>query len=227
MTKDDSRRSYGQLCPVAGGTDAVGDRWTLLLLRDLAHGPLRFGELSDSNPGISPSVLTSRLVRLEQDGVIATITAERKGQKRYQLNPAVRSSILAVLDAVSQLGIALSPGEPITAQQLVDQLASDRAWFLAKHHRTEGVFVLHVDGVHVGLTVDAYTFEPTVTVPADPSAEITCTIETMIAINTMGLSVDEAIASGDMAVDGDVDEVRSLFASLSAPYAGASAALTL
>ncbi len=213
--------SYDQLCPVATGTDAVGDRWTLLLLRDLAHAPLRFSELEAANPGISPSVLTKRLTRLEADGVIVTLADDRRRQKRYQLNPAVRERILAVLDAVSQLGLALAPDGPVSAEQLVRQLDTDRAWFLAKHHRTQGVFALHIDNARIGLVVDQHTFEPSVGTPDEPTAVITCSLETMLAITTAGLGVDDAIEHGDLTVDGELEAVRSLFASLSAPYAAA------
>ena len=152
--------SYGQLCPVAAGTDAVADRWTLLLLRDLAHTPLRFTELQAANPRISPSVLTKRLLRLEEDGLIETITAERTAQKRYQIRDAVRSPILAVLDAVSKLGFALTPEGDVTAEQLVAQLETDRAWFLAKHHRTEGSFAMHIDDASIGLVVSQFSLNP-------------------------------------------------------------------
>lgn len=212
--------SYDQLCPVATGTDAIGDRWTLLLLRDLAQTPLRFSELEATNPGISPSVLTKRLARLESDGVIETV--EHGRQKRFQLMPAIRSELLTVLDAVSQLGLALSPDEPVTAEDLVRQLATDRAWFLAKHHRTVGVFHLHIDDVDVGLTVDQYTFDPVAGVPEEPTATVTCPIEIMLAINTTELSVAEAIGDGSMTVEGDVAAVEALFDSLSAPYIGAA-----
>lgn len=222
MARTRESGSYDQLCPVATGTDAVAERWTLLLLRDLAHAPLRFSELEAANPGISPSVLTKRLARLEADGLVVTLSDDRRRQKRYQLNPAVRDHVLVVLDAVSQLGSALAPEGPVSAEALVRQLETDRAWFLAKHHRTTGVFALHVDDAHVGLTVDQYTFEPSVEVPTDPTAVITCSLDTLLAINTTSLSVDTAIERGELDVEGDLDAVRALFASLSAPYAGVS-----
>ena len=214
--------SYGQLCPVAAGTDAVADRWTLLLLRDLAHTPLRFTELQAANPRISPSVLTKRLLRLEEDGLIETITAERTAQKRYQIRDAVRTPILAVLDAVSKLGFALTPEGDVTAEQLVAQLETDRAWFLAKHHRTEGSFAMHIDDASIGLVVSQFSFEPSVTVPDRPTAIVTCSLETMLQINTTALTVKEAIKNGQMTVDGDRAAVEALFAALSAPYIGAA-----
>ncbi len=60
------RRRYHQYCPVARALDVVGERWTLLIVRELLLGPRRFTDLADGLPGIGSSVLTSRLTDLEQ-----------------------------------------------------------------------------------------------------------------------------------------------------------------
>jgi DNA-binding HxlR family transcriptional regulator len=65
-----SARSYAQLCGVATGLDLVGDRWSLLVVRDLLLGPLRFGDLAEGLPGIGTNTLTARLKQLEATGVI-------------------------------------------------------------------------------------------------------------------------------------------------------------
>src|SRR5256712_5773435 len=65
--------SYGQHCPVARALDVVGERWSLLILRDLGrYGPLRFQELEQGLPGVAPNTLSARLKLLEAQGVIAT-----------------------------------------------------------------------------------------------------------------------------------------------------------
>lgn len=65
-----STRSYAQLCGIAAALDLIGDRWTLLLVRDLMLGPMRFGELAEGLPGIGTNTLTARLKQLESAGVI-------------------------------------------------------------------------------------------------------------------------------------------------------------
>jgi DNA-binding HxlR family transcriptional regulator len=62
---------YGQYCGAARALDIVGDRWTLLIVRELALGPRRFTDLMDGLPGISRNLLTQRLRALESDGVIS------------------------------------------------------------------------------------------------------------------------------------------------------------
>lgn len=63
-------RSYGQYCPVAKGAELLGDRWTLLIVRELLFGPLGFNEIERGLPGISRSVLSDRLHRLRRDGIV-------------------------------------------------------------------------------------------------------------------------------------------------------------
>jgi DNA-binding HxlR family transcriptional regulator len=63
-------RSYGQYCPVSKGAELLGDRWTLLIVRELLFGPLGFNEIARGLPGISRSVLADRLRRLQRDRII-------------------------------------------------------------------------------------------------------------------------------------------------------------
>ena len=64
---------YGQDCPVARTLDVIGEKWSLLVLRDLFRkGPLRFQELGQGLAGLAPNTLSARLKSLEGHGVIAT-----------------------------------------------------------------------------------------------------------------------------------------------------------
>ncbi|HEX2096881.1 MAG TPA: helix-turn-helix domain-containing protein [Solirubrobacterales bacterium] len=66
-----SRRAYDQACSLATALDHVGERWTLLIVRELSLGPLRFSELARSVGGAPTDVLTKRLRDLEADGVVS------------------------------------------------------------------------------------------------------------------------------------------------------------
>jgi DNA-binding HxlR family transcriptional regulator len=66
-----ARRSYQQFCGLARALDVVGDRWTLLIVRELLAGPRRFGDLQAGLPGIASNLLTKRLRQLERDGLVA------------------------------------------------------------------------------------------------------------------------------------------------------------
>jgi DNA-binding HxlR family transcriptional regulator len=66
-------RGYDQACPIARTLDVVGERWSLLVLRDLFRkGPQRFQDLENGLPGVAPNTLSARLKLLEGAGIIAT-----------------------------------------------------------------------------------------------------------------------------------------------------------
>jgi DNA-binding HxlR family transcriptional regulator len=75
-------RSYDQYCAVARALDIVGDRWTLLIVRELLLRSCRYGELQDGLPGVATNLLAERLRHLEESGVVA-----RDEQGRYELTP--------------------------------------------------------------------------------------------------------------------------------------------
>ena len=65
------RRAYNQACPLAFSLDLIGERWTLLIVRDLLLGPLRFSDLLQRLPGIGRNLLTTRLKDLEAEQIVA------------------------------------------------------------------------------------------------------------------------------------------------------------
>src|SRR5512142_2039172 len=69
MTEVTGPRSYGDPCGIARALDAVGERWALLIVRELLYGPKRFSDLRVAL-GMSPNVLSQRLAELEESGVI-------------------------------------------------------------------------------------------------------------------------------------------------------------
>jgi hypothetical protein len=67
-------KKYDQYCPLAHALELIGERWTLLLVRELMHGPQRYTDLADRLPGIGTNILASRLRDLEAAGVVAKRT---------------------------------------------------------------------------------------------------------------------------------------------------------
>ena len=79
-------RSYNQFCALARTLDVLGERWTLLLVRELMLGPRRFSDLLAGLPGIAPNLLTDRLRALEAEGVIQRTTLPPPaGSRVYEL----------------------------------------------------------------------------------------------------------------------------------------------
>src|SRR4051812_26753827 len=116
-----TRRKYGQGCGTAYALDLVGDRWALLVVRELVLGPKRFSDLRDGLPGIGPNVLSQRLKELEQVGVL----------RRRVLPPPAASTVYELTewgaeleDVVVRLGRwgARSPDMPRDAETRPDWL---------------------------------------------------------------------------------------------------------
>lgn len=82
MLRPEEMRSYGQYCGLARALDVVGDRWALLVVRELLEGPRRYNELLEGLPGIATNLLADRLRGLERAGVV-----ERRDSGQYALTP--------------------------------------------------------------------------------------------------------------------------------------------
>jgi DNA-binding HxlR family transcriptional regulator len=79
-------RSYRQYCSIARGLDMVGDRWSLLIVRELLlRGPSRFTDIKRALPGIASNLLTSRLKEMEQSGIVRREYAPRTCVRLYAL----------------------------------------------------------------------------------------------------------------------------------------------
>ena len=100
------RRSYGQNCALARTADVIGERWTLLLLRDLLVGPRRFNEMLASLKGIGSNLLAKRLRDLEAAG---RIDQDDDGVRAYRLTGRGRALEPAVL-ALIRWGLVHGPG---------------------------------------------------------------------------------------------------------------------
>jgi DNA-binding HxlR family transcriptional regulator len=98
------RRSYDQYCSAARALDLVGDRWTLLIVRELLAGPRRYTDLHADLPGVSTDVLASRLKDMERDGLATRRRLPPPGAAYvYELTPRGRE-LLPVLQALGVWG---------------------------------------------------------------------------------------------------------------------------
>ncbi len=93
-------KSYGQQCPVTRALDLIGDRWTLVIVRDLLDGPRRFNDLRRSLVGISPSLLSARLDRLTEESLVG------RRDDRYVLTER-GASLAPVIDELGRWGVEL------------------------------------------------------------------------------------------------------------------------
>jgi DNA-binding HxlR family transcriptional regulator len=82
------KKEYGQRCPVARTLELVGDRWTLLVVRDLLGGTRRFQDLQSGLPGLAPNILSDRLKLMEEHGLVARhFYSDHPPRAEYALTP--------------------------------------------------------------------------------------------------------------------------------------------
>jgi DNA-binding HxlR family transcriptional regulator len=112
------RHPYDQWCPDARALDLVGDKWTLLIVRDLASGPRRFVELQRVLPGISTEQLRSRLNRMVADGMLTRRRyREVPPRVEYELTERARQ-LMPVLGELARWGYEWAWGAPRTGERI-------------------------------------------------------------------------------------------------------------
>jgi DNA-binding HxlR family transcriptional regulator len=104
-------RSYAQYCPIAKASEVVGDRWTLLIVREMLGGAGGFNELQRGLPGISRSVLADRLRSLERAEIVERRTGPKGRTLGYRLTPAGRD-MEPVVQALGEWGVTWSVTDP-------------------------------------------------------------------------------------------------------------------
>ncbi len=98
-------KPYNQVCPIARTLDIVGDRWTMLIVRDLFMGRTRFNQLLETSPGLPSKLLSGRLKTLEEHGLIERVVySQHPLRAEYQLTEEGRS-LAPVLDAIVRWGL--------------------------------------------------------------------------------------------------------------------------
>ncbi|MEP6851623.1 MAG: helix-turn-helix domain-containing protein [bacterium] len=119
-------REYGQFCGLARAAEVLGQRWTILVLRDLLVGPQRYSDLIAGLPGVPTNVLAKRLKELETDGLV--VREARTGSDRsvvYRTTPRAEE-LRPALDALARWGAAgmrePRDGEVVTDASLVGSL---------------------------------------------------------------------------------------------------------
>ena len=98
-------KSYGLDCPIARSLDVIGDRWTLLIIRDLLRGTHKYQDLLSSLEGISTNLLAERLARLVDEGIVArTMYSEKPPRAEYHLTEQ-GEQLASVVDALFRWGV--------------------------------------------------------------------------------------------------------------------------
>jgi DNA-binding HxlR family transcriptional regulator len=212
-------RSYAEVCPIARALDRVGDRWLLLVVRELTLGPRRFSDLRRALPGLSSNMLADRLRKLEADAVVRRRTLPPPAASRvYELTQR-GSDLEPVLDALAAWG-SRAPCPPdgsfsstSVLYLLRSRLRSRPGALDASYriHLDDGVWTIREEGGRVGIRCEDM---------AQPNANIQTDSFTLSALLLDPSGLDRAAEDGSLRVEGDVDAVRRLLRAASTTTAG-------
>jgi DNA-binding HxlR family transcriptional regulator len=208
-------RRYHQFCPVARALDVVGERWTLLIVRELRLGPRRFTDLAAGIPGIGVSVLTTRLKQLERDGLVSKRTLPAPAASVvYELTDEA-SGLVAVLGAMAHWGITLL-GPPdredhIQGRWLVLGLAVTAK---PAPGLPDGVYELRIDDDTLHVRAQDGQFQPFQGPATNPDVTISMSATTLAAIASGTISIPGPRTDELFDVAGDADHARRLLESL-------------
>lgn len=115
-------KSYKQFCGVAKALDLVGERWTLLIVRDLLLGPRRFTDLQQSLAGLTPNTLSKRLRELSEAGITEPVTKPVRGYRLTRRGLLLEDAVLALGRFGAEYMQAPAQGERIDARWIMVSL---------------------------------------------------------------------------------------------------------
>jgi DNA-binding HxlR family transcriptional regulator len=211
-----TNRRYADGCAIATALDYVGERWTLLIVRELLLGPKRFTDLQDGLKGAGPKVLAQRLRELDSAGILRRRTLPPPaGSQVYELT-AWGAQLDPIVAALGHWGAQAPdpPTDPVGADSAMIMLRShfrpqpDRPWTATYEVRLGRYRV--TARVTDGLVVETSRGEP----PARPDAIIDTDPDTLAAV----LGADEALAravdDGRLTITGNIEAGRRLFGAI-------------
>src|SRR5919201_2291650 len=217
------RRTYGDRCGVARALDLVGERWALLVVRELLLGPKRFRDLRSGLPHVSPDVLSQRLGELEESGLLRRgKLPPPAGSRIYELTERGRQLEPAIVELGRFGSVApLPPGEAkIGADALVIALkslfapsATDGLPATYELRLGEDRFRAEVLGGRLDIARGS-TESPDATIEADPGA--------LAAVLWHGRRLAAAKRSGELATSGNEEAVARFLAMFPLPTAASA-----
>ena len=212
-----TQRSYGEACAAAHALDLVGERWSLLVVRELLFGPKRFTDLREGMAHASPNVLAQRLRDLEAVGIV----------RRRKLGPPARSWVYELTDwgrelepvvlALGRWG-ARSPFRPDGAFSVDSVVMAVKAIFDPQAAGDlKASYELRIDEDRFSISVDDGRLDITRADSEDAEVVIDTDMQTFASLLTKQQSLNAAIRAGTVTVTGDKGAVARLIDALRMP----------
>lgn len=211
------KRTYSDGCGVARALDTIGERWSLIIVRELVFGPKRFTDLRAGMPGASPNVLAQRLRELEESGVLCRRRlGPPAGAHVYELTERGRGleQVLLALgrwDASSTL-----PARPVHSLDAL-MLWQRTAFDAAAAPGLSACFELRTDSDLFAVRVGRGRIEVCRGAAREPDATVEADLETLICVLRRACALAEAVDRGRLKVTGDADALDRYVRALRAP----------
>lgn len=216
-------KRFDQYCPVAHALSLVGERWSLLVVRELLHGPKRYTDLAGGLPGIGTNILAARLRTLEEAGVV----------RRRKLPPPAASMVYELTEygagldeavhALARWG-ARTLGPPCSDEELAPEWGVNAlpALFdpVAAHGLTE-TYVLRIDDGVFTARIEDGCLQAETGAADTPDLDVAMDFETFYGVASGELDPREVAASGSLRYEGDPDTLARCFDVLSFAPRGA------
>jgi DNA-binding HxlR family transcriptional regulator len=215
-------RSYAQHCGLARALDVLGERWTLLVIRELARGPKRFRDLLANLPGIGTNLLAARLRALEAEGVVRrALLPPPAGVRVYELTER-GAALRGPLEGLALWGFDLlggAPGDDATARATWAAMSMRAAAVPDELEGAAGTYAFEVGEERFHVTVSpAGAAELRDGVPAaEPDVRATLDLDTFFALASRALTARDAVAAGRATVAGDAGRLERLLAGFHLP----------
>jgi DNA-binding HxlR family transcriptional regulator/putative sterol carrier protein len=219
-------KRFDQYCPMAHALSLVGDRWSLLIVRDLLHGPKRYTDLAQNLPGIGTNILAGRLRDLELNGIVL----------KRKLPPPAASTVYELTEYGSGLNEAMfalarwgarSLGPPGPGDELYPEWGVNAFAALFNADAARGLtetYVLVIDGDAFTARLENGALDATVGAAVDADVVVETTMETFFGLASGELAPSEVAESGRARVEGDRAALERCFQVLSlAPRVNAAA----
>lgn len=200
------KRTYGQFEGLAQALDVVGERWTLLMVRDLLVGPQRYKDLLDGLPSIGTNLLARRLKELQEAGIIVKRTLPAPaGSVVYELTERGRALEPALI-ALARWGMAAMPPTGPRPTDILRPgwgvMAFKTTFDPAAAAGVHGTYQFEVQGDVFHLRVDDGVLVAAQGPATAPDLVYTCDVETLMAIGARQVSPTEAVAQGRATMQG-------------------------
>ena len=204
-----SRRTYHQYCAVAKALDVIGERWTLLVLRDLVHlGPRRFSDLREGLPGIGANLLTERLRHLEGEGIVRRRRLRAPGRGVvYELTELGAGLERTIIELGRWGGNFMPARGERDAFFPSGHISAIRAAFRGEDaHGVRARYEVRVDGESFHVEIDDGAVAAGLGEATSPDLVIATDVATSIDLMLRRTKPRNAIRSGAVAINGSMEE---------------------